>query len=255
MYLDNGKNCGNPRLFSLEGGQNMKVLVFDLKGDIGHFRRPDTTATHATYPFVTRTALRGMLGSILGLPEFLAEGWAGIELLSPVKTSVQQLSLLGKGFLGSGPAFNRPTAIELVVKPHYRIYYHGEYQEELTRSIAAGESTYHTYLGSAFALTVPRFVDEIDCKELPQGQLQGILNTTGVVPTHIVGKLHLKPGIQYARVGGMQYEYLGERRFRGTINLIWEVNGCQVAFSPSLNRGGPPVKIVCLPSQEIVVLW
>lgn len=233
----------------------MKVLVFDLKGDIAHFRRPDTTATHASYPFITRTALRGLLGSILGLPEFLGEGWAGIELLSPIKTSVQELSLLGKGFLGSGPAFNRPTAIELVVKPHYRIYYHGDYQEELTQFIAAGESTYHTYLGSAFALTVPRFVDEINCKELYLGQLKEILNTTGVVPTHIISKLHLKPGIQYARVGGMQYEYLGDRRFRGTINLIWEVNGNQVAFSPSSNTEGPPVKIVRLPSQEVVVLW
>lgn len=233
----------------------MKILVFDLKGDVAHFRRPDTTATHASYPFITRSALRGLLGSVLGLPEFLGEGWAGIELLSPVKTSVQELSLLGKGFLGSGAAFNRPTAIELVVQPHYRIYYHGDYQEELTRFIAAGKSTYHTYLGSAFALTVPRFVDIIDCTELYLHQLQDYLPTIGVVPTHIIKKLHLKPGAQYARVGGMQYEYLGERRFRGTINLVWEVNGNQVIFLPTSNTEGPPVKVVRLPSKEVIILW
>ncbi len=41
----------------------MVVLVFEIKGKLAHFRRPDTTVTHATYPFISRTALLGMLGA------------------------------------------------------------------------------------------------------------------------------------------------------------------------------------------------
>ena len=28
----------------------MKAVVFDIKGTLGHFRRPDITATQLTYP-------------------------------------------------------------------------------------------------------------------------------------------------------------------------------------------------------------
>ena len=102
---------------------------------------------------------------------------------------------------------------------------------------------------------MPKFVNDDECKELCLTRLQGVLNAVGVVPTHIIKKLQLNPGSQYARVGGMQYQYLGERRFRGTINLLWEVNGGQVSFLPTPNTAGPPVKIVQLPSQEVLVLW
>jgi len=40
----------------------MKGLAFDIKGSIAHFRRPDTTATQMTYPFITPTAVRGLVG-------------------------------------------------------------------------------------------------------------------------------------------------------------------------------------------------
>ncbi len=134
----------------------MKVLVFDLKGELGHFRRPDTTATHATYPFITRTALRGLLGSIIGLSHWDGEAWTGLQLLNPVETRTQQLSLLSKYYLGAGGSkpthpLNRPTSIELLMKPHYRIYFHGEHFEELKEHIEQGFSVYHTYLGSVKA--------------------------------------------------------------------------------------------------------
>src|SRR5947208_440818 len=99
------------------------VVVFEVRGALAHFRRPDTLGTHATYPFIPRTALRGMIASILGLQELPGDARAGIRLLSPVRTVAQELSLHGKTWeAASGPpsSFHRPTAIELVVEPHYR---------------------------------------------------------------------------------------------------------------------------------------
>lgn len=55
------------------------VTVFELRGPIAHYRRPDTLGTHATYPFLPRTALRGLVGAILGLEDLPAEAlWLAV---------------------------------------------------------------------------------------------------------------------------------------------------------------------------------
>jgi len=233
----------------------LDVLVFDLKGSLAHFRRPDTTATHATYPFITRTALRGLLGAILGLEEFLyEEARAGVRLMSPVQKSVQELSMLGKGFLGNWPEFNRPTSIELLVQPHYRIYYTGPRLEELAAFIRARRSVYHTYLGSAFALTVPEWVGVFQGS--PREVSPGVaLTTATVVPTHVVGRLLVDDQAQLSRAGGVLYQYLGGRRFRGTINLLYDMNGGPIRFEPLAGPFTPDVTFVDLPEEGTVCLW
>jgi CRISPR-associated protein Cas5h len=95
----------------------MKGLAFIIKGSIAHFRRPDTTATHLTYPFITPTAVKGLVGAILGISDFVTRDKIGIELLHPVRTVAQQMSMLGKD---GGGVFNRPTTIELLVNPNYQ---------------------------------------------------------------------------------------------------------------------------------------
>jgi len=229
--------------------------VFDLRGSIGHFRRPDTTATHATYPFITRTALRGLLGAILGLAEFTHdEARTGIRLMSPVRKSVQELSMLGKGFLGNGPEFNRPTAIELLVQPHYRIYYTGPYFEELASAIQQRQSVYHTYLGSAFALTIPEWVGVSKGSPTDASQATTLVTST-VVPTHVVKRLLVDDHAQLSRAGGVLYNYLGGRRFRGTINLLFDINGRPIRFEPAPGPYVPDVAFVELEGEGTVCLW
>ena len=213
----------------------MKLLVFDLKGDLGHFRRPDTTATHATYPFITRTALRGLLGSVLGLEHWDAEAWTGVQLLRPVVTRTQELSMLGKGYFGSG-TFNRPTSVELLVNPHYRVYYAGDHFDDLYAHISQGLSVYHTYLGSAFAPTKPRFVEVAEAEEATP---EGILECVTVVPSHVVTNIDIQPGHQYMRAGGVPYHSLGERHFEGTMNFIYEYSGRPIRFAPLSTSGVP----------------
>src|SRR5947209_2475848 len=116
------------------------VAVFDLRGTLAHFRRPDTLATHASYPFMPRTALRGLVAAVLGLGELPAEARAGLRLLNPVRTIAQELSMHGKTWeAGSGKpdSFLRPTSVELVVNPSYRVYYAGPLTGELAETLAA----------------------------------------------------------------------------------------------------------------------
>lgn len=230
----------------------MKVLVFDIKAPLGHFRRPDSTATHLTYPFITRTAIQGMIGSILGMKEFSGNAWVGVQLLNPVKTASQELSLLGKGFLASGGTFNRQTAVEFVVNPHYRIFYHGDYYDEIKHFIKQNKSTYHTYMGSAFALTYPIYKGELEAVE----EKSGILKCITVVPTFVIDELIVESDMQYSRAGGIQYEYLGDRKFKGTINFIYEIEGKPITFRKILDVNKKyGIKIFKYKDPECICLW
>src|ERR1700730_165369 len=134
------------------------VVVFDVRGPLAHFRRPDTLGTHATYPFPTRTALRGLLASILGRTSLPLEDRAGLPLRRPVRTVTQELSLQGKTWeaaSGRPDSFHRPTSIELIVEPHYTVCYAGLFADELGERVRGRRSHFHTYLGSAFCLTFP----------------------------------------------------------------------------------------------------
>lgn len=233
----------------------MQLLVFELKGQMGHFRRPDTLVTHATYPFIPRTVLRGLLASILGLPQLTGENWTGIRLLAPVHTCSQELSMLGKGWLGGGgDSFNRPTSIELVIKPHYRIYYQGEHLDRLSELINEGRSQYHTYLGSAFCLTFPQYIGLVEGQSMSRPPSEKLKCTT-VLPSHAVEGLIPQDRTRYARVGGMHYEYMGARRFSGTINIIYDMGGNPTNFIPSKEESGHPYKFAVLPEDEVICLW
>lgn len=238
----------------------MSLVIFELRGNLGHFRRPDTLGTHATYPFMTRTALRGLAASVLGRESVPERERTGLRLLSPVRTVAQELSLHGKTWqAGSGDerSFNRPTSIELLVQPAYRVYYHGETAEELAVRLHHGHSHYHTYLGSAFCLTFPRFVRSI--QEIPLRASQEVagetLETVAVVPTEAIKELLFDDGREYARVGGMLHRHVGGRRFRGSLSLIYEVSGKSIRFRP--NRSADPDRWgwVEVAEEGLICLW
>jgi CRISPR-associated protein Cas5h len=235
------------------------VVVFDLRGELAHFRRPDTFATHASYPFIPRTALRGLIGAVLG-EEYRTEGdvlpaeaRCGLRLLSPVRTVAQELSLHGKRWLGGGgdESFHRPTSIELVVQPRYRVFYAGPRAEELAARLERRQSVFHTYLGSAFCLTFPEWVGSRSALA-PAGRDR--LDCVTVVPSSAVGRLVMRDGTHVARVGGIMREHIGDRRFRGTMAVLYERSGGLVSFTPA-DPLPPDQLFLDVEGEGTVCLW
>lgn len=210
----------------------MKGVVFDVRADLAFFRRPDTTNSQLTYPFMTPTAIKGMVGAILGIEDFVTDDRVGLSLLAPVRVVAQQLSMLGKD--SSSSTFNRPTSIELVVSPSYRIYYAGtEYVDQLAEFLQQGKSVYPTYLGSAFALTKPRLVsieNHVE-KYVPQGPIV----SSAVVPTRFIDRIVPEPGKYYSRAGGFMHRYLGKRTFERSVDYLYERTGRPIRFIPKTN--------------------
>ncbi|QDR78930.1 CRISPR-associated protein Cas5 [Sporomusa termitida] len=207
----------------------MKGLAFDVRGSIGHFRRPDTTATQMTYPFITPTAAKGLVGAILGVEDFVTADQVGIELLRPVRTVAQQMSMLGKG---TGAAFNRPTTIELLVNPAYRIYYTGEeYTEQLATALAEERSVYTTYLGAAYALTKP-VLHRIYPEVVRAAAAEQEIESKSVVPTALIREISLKTDRYYCRAGGYLRHYKGGRTFEKSVDFLYEKDGKSITFIP-----------------------
>lgn len=244
-----------------------RILIFDLKAKMAHFRLPDTTVTHASYPFIPRTTLHGLLASVLGLesldspaeedePELV--NLVGLRLMAPVRSSFQKVSMLGKGWAGSSrESFNRPVSIEVIVNPHYRVYYTGAHLEALEDMIMSNRSKYHTYMGSCFCPVVPKYVGTEDSRQFCPGS--NLLATRTIVPSFMVERLEPQPGCEYARAGGLHYKHLGGRQFSGTLNMVYEINGNPMVIQPKPGCGeksnDPLVKFFELAGGEIICMW
>lgn len=230
-----------------KGGKSLKIVSFDIKSSVAHFRRPDTTATQLTYPFIPPTVAKGLVGAILGIEDFTTTDKIGIQLLSEMRMVSQQLSLLGKG---GGSTFNRPTTIQLLVEPAYRLYYAGEqYTDELEHLLQNKQSVYTTYLGSAYALTTPTYVDTWELPELtPNEQICAALS---VVPVSLIKELIMEDGYFYQRASGFMKDYQGNRTFEKSVDFIFEPKGEKLKFKPTFNQ---PVYTMVEMDDDIICL-
>ena len=79
----------------------MEILTFDLVGKMAHFRKYYANNTAMSFTIPPRTALMGILASIMGLPrdsyykDFSSDNLKfGIRILQPVKKSFHRLNML-----------------------------------------------------------------------------------------------------------------------------------------------------------------
>jgi len=228
----------------------MKGVVFEVRGDLAFFRRPDTTNTQLTYPFIPPTAIKGLVGAILGIEDFVTKDRVGLALLAPVRIVAQQLSMLGKD--SSSSTFNRPTSIELVVSPAYRIYYAGDHHAgQLAEQLKSEKAVYHTYLGSAFAITKPVLVGEMD--EVKRIETEEEIESVTVVPTRFIESFVLEPGKNYSRAGGFMHRYLGNRTFERSVDYLYERSGRSIRFRPKKGIAEED-GLICRFGEDIVCL-
>jgi CRISPR-associated protein Cas5 subtype I-B len=72
----------------------MKGFQLEIKGNWGHFKRPETNNNPLSHDLITKTALIGMIGAVLGVeredmktlfPQLSEDLLYGVQLLNPVK--------------------------------------------------------------------------------------------------------------------------------------------------------------------------
>ena len=72
----------------------MRGFLFDIRGNWAHYRKPETNNNPLTHDFITKTALIGLLGAVLGIerkemaelfPQFSEDLLYGVCVRTPVK--------------------------------------------------------------------------------------------------------------------------------------------------------------------------
>ncbi len=113
----------------------MKIVVFDIWGDLAHFRLPYTTSSPLTFPVPPKTALYGIIGAILGydknnyLKKFQNENWKfAVSVKNKISTIRIPENLINtkavKMFarMPKGKSCRTQINFEFIKNPYFRIY-------------------------------------------------------------------------------------------------------------------------------------
>ncbi|HOT03983.1 MAG TPA: type I-B CRISPR-associated protein Cas5b [Methanolinea sp.] len=130
-----------------------KVIVFDVWGQFGHFRKHYTTTSSSTFSFPPRTAIIGMIGAILGIEKHdinvlkvMMDSWeVGVIILSEVKKIRETINYISTSSRGG----RTQIVLEILKEPKFRIFVkgHGALFDRLTESLQKHETVYTPYLG------------------------------------------------------------------------------------------------------------
>lgn len=168
----------------------MKTVVFDIWGDLGHFRVPYTTSSPITFPIPPKTALYGILGAILGydkdqyLEKFQEEQWRiAIRIKRKIQTihipenfiNTKEVKMFAR--MPKGTSCRTQINMEFVKKPYYRIYVTSENTNELLRLeklVKEHKSIYTVSLGISECLANFKYVGSFRAEEVRENDFAEI---------------------------------------------------------------------------------
>lgn len=158
----------------------MRVLVFDLKGSLAHFRKIYTNSSSLSYSLPPRTCLAGIIAAMLGrerdsyYQEFSREHcFIAVKKLGRTRKIMQTLNYMRA--TGSRelivPREHTQIPFELVCgepELRYRIYFAGNpgAYEELKQRLINDRYVFPPYLGAAPFSATANFVAEASCQRL-----------------------------------------------------------------------------------------
>lgn len=139
-----------------------KVIVFDVWGRYAHFKKIYVTTSALSYGVPFKTSVYGLVGAILGFDnrsnkylEYFEESNCkiGIQIVNPIRFQRINTNLSDKpGPIGKN---RKPTMMEYITNPHYRIFFwhsDAELCGKLIRHLEDKSSVYTPVLGLAHCI-------------------------------------------------------------------------------------------------------
>lgn len=145
-----------------------KAIIFDVWGRYAHFKKIYVTTSALSYGVPFKTSIYGLIGAIIGLDnrqnDYLNkfnEGNCkiGIQVINPIK--LQRLNINLSDSLGPIGDNRKPTMMEFVKNPHYRIFFsHSDHEvfDRLFKKTESKTSVYTPVLGLAHCIANFRLI-------------------------------------------------------------------------------------------------
>lgn len=153
----------------------MRVLVFDIWGEFGHFRKQYTTTSPLTFSIPPRTSIAGMIGAIIGLEKdeylkYFSKNNANIavRIICPIKKTRIAENLIDTKSADLMSKIKNRTQIrfELLKDVKYRIYFSHTSEEiynKLYSLLRDHKSVYTLCLGLSEHIANYKFIGEMEC--------------------------------------------------------------------------------------------
>lgn len=156
----------------------MKCLVFDIKGDYGHFKKYYTTSSPLTFSIPPRTTVSGMIGALIGLDkeEYLKyfskeDAKIAIQINSPINKSRISYNLINTKTAKMYSQIKDRTQVtfELLKNPSFRIYFSHEdlnLYNKVKNFLEQGKNYYTLSMGLSEFIAEFEYIDEIDLEKI-----------------------------------------------------------------------------------------
>lgn len=226
------------------------LLVFDLVGQMAHFRKFYTNSSSLSYPFPPRTTIAGILAAILGWERdsyyhelSVEQAGIGLRLMSPVRSLMQTVNYLNtkesRHLDGSGGGTQVPLELILPAELNgllrYRIFFLPERKEladEIFGLVREQRSICPLYLGLT---ECPAWIENPKLYhygefELFDEPIKEVEVSTVLPVERFEGLIGLRSGIRIMK-DRIPLDFDQDRMLKRAVSVIWESRGQSMKMS------------------------
>ncbi|NLZ39596.1 MAG: type I-B CRISPR-associated protein Cas5 [Firmicutes bacterium] len=158
------------------------AVAFNVSAPIAMFRRPYTTTSSVSFPIPPPTAIAGLLGAIIGLPNgsdekaFYAKYWdemkgtkIALSVINPISWFLTSINFWNLKEPQKSPHIR--VKHQFVRQPKYRIYVHGGVEEKLRQHLENGTFIYTPFLGTAYAIAEIEYLGQFPLQAVEENEI------------------------------------------------------------------------------------